>query len=109
MELLELKKQLATVRSGKRSRYPAKLKQAVLAYAAKRRAQKASRETVASELEMSVGTLSYWCAPARGAGSLQPVTIMAAQPPSEVVIECGPLRVRGLGIDGVAELLRRLG
>lgn len=85
MELTELKKQLATVRGGKRSRYPAKLKQAVLAYAAKRRTQKASRETVAAELEMSIGTLSYWCALAGAAGACEPVTIVAAQPTNEVV------------------------
>jgi hypothetical protein len=81
----------------------------VVAYAAKRRAQKASRGVVAGELGMSAATLSYWCAPARTRGCLEPVTIVSrVEPAHDVVVECGPLRVRGLDVVAVAELLRRL-
>lgn len=109
MEGPELKRLLAKARSGKRSRYPAKLREAVVAYASRRRAQKASRDVVAAELGMSVATLSYWCAPARTRGRLEPVSIIARpEPVPDLVVECGPLRVRGLDVASVAELLRRL-
>lgn len=100
---------LARARSGKRGRYPTKLRETVVAYAARRRTQKASRDVVAAELGMSIATLSYWCAPARRRGGLEPVTIVArSEPTPDVVVECGPLRVRGLDVASVAELLRRL-
>jgi len=109
MEGTELKRLLAKARGDRRSRYPARLREAVIAYAAKRRAQKVGRDAVAAELGMSVATLSYWCAPARTRGALEPVTIVArSEATQEVVVECGPLRVRGLDVVAVAELLRRL-
>lgn len=109
MDATELKRLLVKARGDKRGRYPAKLREAVVAYASKRRGQKASRDVVAAELGMSVATLSYWCAPARVRGSLEPVTIVARpEPAREVVVECGPLRVRGLDVELVADLLRRL-
>jgi hypothetical protein len=43
---------------------------AVVAYASKRRVQKANRDAMAAELGMSVAALSYWCAPARVRGTL---------------------------------------
>jgi hypothetical protein len=109
MEPTELKRLLARARPDNRGSYPAKLRDAVVAYAARRRSQKASRDVVATELGMSVGTLSYWCAPARVRGTLEPVTIVTRpEPAREVVVECGPLRVRGLDVASVADLLRRL-
>ena len=109
MDATELKRLLARARGDKRGRYPTKLREAVVAYASKRRGQKASRDIVAAELGMSVATLSYWCAPARVRGTLEPVTIVARpEPAREVVVECGPLRVRGLDVASVADLLRRL-
>jgi hypothetical protein len=109
METSELKKQLAAARSARRGSYPPGLREKVVAYAAKRRAQRVSRDKVAVELGMSVATLSYWCAPARRRASLAAVTVIAeAAPKHEVLIECGPLRIRGLDVGGVAELLKRL-
>jgi transposase-like protein len=109
MDAIELKRMLAKARADKRGRYPARLREAAVAYAARRRAQKASREVVAGELGMSAATLSYWCAPARKSGGMEPVTIVAQREPArEVVVECGPLVVRGLDVASVAELLRRL-
>ena len=104
----ELKRQLAHGRI--RKRYPAELREAVLAYAAKRPAERVSQSKVAAELGMSEQTLGYWRALARERGGSAPVTIVANPERShDVVVECGPLRVRGLGVSGVAELLRRLG
>jgi hypothetical protein len=67
-----------------------------------------SREVVASVLGMGVATLSYWCAPKRVLGTLAPLSIVKAEPDRDVVVECGPLRVLGLDVAPVAELLRRL-
>ncbi len=71
-EATELKRLLAKARTENRGRYPARLREAAVAYAARRRAQKANREVVAAELEMSAATLSYWCAPAQTRGTLNP-------------------------------------
>jgi transposase-like protein len=65
---------------------------------------------VAAELGMSRQTLCYWRALARQRGKVAPVAIVAKREPTrEVLVECGPLRVHGLDVAGVAELLRRLG
>lgn len=109
MEASELKKKLAAARAARRGSYPPALRAKVVAYAAERRAQRVSRDKVAAELGMSVATLSYWCAPARRKASLAPVTVVAAAAPQQaVLVECGPLRIRGLDVGGVAELLKRL-
>lgn len=111
MEAPELKRRLAQARAKGRGRYPAALREAVLAYAARRKAERVSQDKVAAELGMSRQTLCYWRALARNRGGLTPVTIVAKPDPvsmPEVVVECGPLRVRGLDVGGVAELLRRL-
>lgn len=109
MEANELRKRLAAARVARGGSYPSTLREKVVAYAARRRAQRVSREKVAAELGMSVATLSYWCAPARRGASLAPVTVIAEAPTlQEVIVECGPLRIRGLDVGGVAELLKRL-
>ncbi|MEA2664847.1 MAG: hypothetical protein QOI11_1791 [Candidatus Eremiobacteraeota bacterium] len=111
MEANELKRRLAQKRGGRG--YPAELREAVLAYAARRRSERVSQDKVAAELGMSPQTLCYWRALARQRGGIAPVAIVAsrepAKPAREVVVECGPLRVLGLDVAGVADLLRRLG
>jgi transposase-like protein len=110
MEASELKRRLAQAGAQGKGKYPAPLREAVLAHAARRKADRVSQDKVAAELGMSAQTLCYWRALARQRGGLAPVTIVApAQSEREVVVECGPLRVRGLDVGGVAELLRRLG
>ena len=110
MEAGELKKLVARSRATGRGSYPKEVREAVIAYARGRHAQHVSREKVAAELGMSVATLGYWCSPPRRKAKLTPVAIVPARlPEREVVVECGPLRVRGLDVGGVAELLRRLG
>jgi transposase-like protein len=108
METTELKRRLAQGRGGRG--YPAELREAVLAYAARRRSERVSQDRVAAELGMSPQTLCYWRALARQRGGIAPVAIVAqTEAAREVVVECGPLRVRGLDVAGVAELLQRLG
>lgn len=110
MEASELRRRLAQGRGRGRNGYPAELREAVLAYAARRRSERVSQEKVAAELGMSQQTLCYWRALARQRGGIAPVAIVAQRAAErEVVVECGPLRVKGLDVSGVAELLRRLG
>ena len=108
MEANELRRRLAQGRG--RNGYPAELREAVLAYAARRKSDRVSQDKIAAELGMSTQTLCYWRALARQRGGIAPVAIVATREPArEVVVECGPLRVRGLDVAGVADLLRRLG
>jgi transposase-like protein len=110
MEASDLKRELAKARSAKRGKYPSALREAVVEYAAREKKRGKSQGSVASELGMSTQTLCYWRALARHRGGLSPVTIIAKpEPKQDVVVECGPLRVRGLDVAGVADLLRRLG
>ncbi len=82
----------------------------MLAYASRRRSERVSQEKVAAELGMSPQTLCYWRALARQRGGIAPVATVAQRAPErEVIVECGPLRVKGVDVSGVAELLRRLG
>ena len=105
-----LKLRLRRARSGGRRRYPFELRKAVVEYASRARQQGKSGAKVAAELGMNFHTLQYWQAAARGHGQLLPVKIVASTPTvQEVVIEFGQVRVRGLDIAGVAELLKRLG
>jgi transposase-like protein len=109
MDGAELKRELAKAQAGGRGRYPAVLREAVLDYASRAKRQGKSHAKVAAELGMSVQTLQYWRANAHRRPGLTPVTIVAERVPErELVIECGPLRVRGLDLASVAELLKRL-
>jgi transposase len=104
-----LKRRLRRARSGGRGRYPLELRKAVVEYARGAKRDGRSGQKVAAELGMSSHTLQYWQAAARGHGELLPVKVVAgATTEREVVIECGQVRVRGLDIAGVAELLKRL-
>ena len=104
-----LKRRLRRSRSSGRGRYPADLRKAVVEYASGARHQGKSGREVAAELGMSFHTLQYWQATVRGQGRLLPVKIVASTPAvQEVVIECGSVRVRGLDVAAVAELLKRL-
>jgi transposase-like protein len=109
MDAAELKRELAKIRGTKGGRYPASLRDAVLDYTSRAKRHGKSQAKVAAELGMSVQTLCYWRGLLRNRGALAPVTIVAPQAVErDIVVECGPLRVRGLGIEHVAELLRRL-
>jgi hypothetical protein len=104
-----LKRRLRSARRAGR-RYPPGLRDAVLDHARKAKEVGKSDAALASELGMSLGTLQYWRATERR-GKVVPVTIVeppALAPAPGLVIECGRLRVHGLGLDDVTELLRRL-
>ena len=107
MDSDSLKRRLRSARRAGR-RYPTALREAVLDHARKAKEAGRSDAALTSELGMSLGTLQYWRATERR-GKFVPVTVVEApaQAPG-LVIECGQLRVHGLDLDGVTELLRRL-
>jgi transposase len=108
MEATELKRELARVRADKRGRYPTALREAVLEYASRAKKQGRRNREVVAELGVSEQTMSNWRA-AGTRGTLAPVTVVPrSEPRSELVVEYGPLRVRGLDVGGIAELMRRL-
>ena len=109
MDGAELKRELSRAKATGRGRYPSVLREAVLDYMSRAKRRGKSHAKVATELGMSVQTLQYWRAAARRRPGLTPVAIVP-EPVSarELIIECGALRVRGLDLASVAELLKRL-
>jgi hypothetical protein len=109
MDGAELKRELSRAQAQRRGQYPVALRDAVLEYASRAKRQGKSQAKVAAELGMCLQTLAYWRMTARRKGSLTPVAIVAEPPRAqELVVEFGPLRVRGLDVSGVAELFKRL-
>ena len=101
-----LKRRLRSARRAGR-RYPTALRDAVLDHARKAKAAGKSDAALATELGLSLGTLQYWRATQHG--KLVPVTVVEAPTATPgLVLECGRLRVHGLSLDGLTELLRRL-
>lgn len=110
MEMSELKRQLQRGRA--RRRYPREVRDAVVAHAEREKHRGRTYEQIASDLGVCVQTLAYWRSTAPSDGTLETVTIVPehdAPARQEVIVEFGPLRVRGLDVSGVAELMRRLG
>jgi hypothetical protein len=110
MDTDELKRELAKVRSSRSGRYPVQLREAVVALANRNKTLGKSHGKTAAEVGMSLQTLCYWRALSRSSGSkLARVAIVQEPAPRrEVIVECGPLRVLGLDVVALAELVRRL-
>jgi hypothetical protein len=112
----ELQKALATIdRRGRGRPYPRPLLERLLAYTVARRRQGATLLAVGQELGMSWRTLARWISergssPDREAGAAFQRVQVASRPRSEVVVR-GPhgIVIEGLDLDGVAELVQRLG
>ena len=93
-----------------RQRYPAALRRQGVAYLAARQASGATASAVARELAVRRDTLLWWTRPRRAAKpGFVPVSVVGGQPIDQIVVR-GPhgVRVEGLDVAGVAELLRRL-
>ena len=109
MDAVGLKRALSRAQA-KGRQYPSELRAAVLEYCSRAKQQGKSLVQVAAELGMPLQTLAYWRALARPRGSLTRVAIVAEPAPAqprELLVELGPMWVRGLDIGGVAELLKR--
>jgi hypothetical protein len=113
----ELKK--ALVELGPRGRgknYPRGLLEKVLSYTVARRRQGAKLIEVGDELGIGFKTLSRWLGRQGGQRQFRRVevvtpTAVAATPAPMPVVVHGPrgVRIEGLDIGGIAELVRRLG
>ncbi len=95
--------------------YPAELRRDIESYLRDRLEDGGSPHAVARELRISQTTLKRWTLQARrdpGVPHLRPVSVLPAPPsfagPISVGGPCG-LRIEGLDLDAVAELIRRLG
>lgn len=95
-------------------RYPAELRTEALEIAAARRKTGASTRAVAKELGIPEVTLKRWAESAgdlrcEGRAPFHEVTVRGDPPPRPVLVLPNGARVEGLDIDGVVELIRRLG
>ena len=97
---------------GRGTRYPSDLHEQVLEHVTARRAQGVTLRAAARELGMSWRTVEHWMhAKARRMPVLRPVTIVRPAERVSHLVVLGPhgLRIEGLAVDEVAELLKRLG
>ena len=90
-------------------RYPKGLLEKVLSYTVARRRQGAKLIEVGEELGISFKTLSRWLGREDKPQRFQRVEVVSA-PAARALTVHGPrgLRIEGLDVDGVAELVRRL-
>lgn len=99
---------------GRGSRYPNELKQRLLAYTTERRRAGIKLEAIGAEVGVSWRTLSRWGSEEgwarRKFRRVEVVTGQAVVARSIVIVHgpCGT-RIEGLDLDGVADLLRKLG
>jgi transposase len=116
-EAREIRREVAELGArGRGSRYPNELKERIAAYVRARRAQGATQQAVAEELEIPWVTLSRWSQPrsrqpeVRG---LVPVHLGAVPVRSDadagLSLVCpGGFRLEGLSLETAVEVLRRL-
>ena len=119
---MDFEKQAATFRAqvadlGPRSRttaYPIALRTPALRFVRARLAGGSSLTAAAAELGLGVDTVRRWQAGGRGRrlrrARVRPVVIVSAPPTAPALVVHGPagLRVEGLDVVALAELLRRL-
>ena len=91
-------------------------KERLLAYVKDRRAEGASLEAIATEVNVPASSLARWTKPATGGGRLRRVRVAdpsvgERRPAHRNLSVHGPrgLRIEGLTISGLAELLRLVG
>jgi transposase len=97
---------------GRGKRYPRPLLEKMLSYTVARRRQGATLVAVGGEIGMNWKTLARWVGERKTASRFERVQVAApAAAASAALIVHGPrgLRIEGLDVGGVAELVRRLG
>lgn len=94
-------------RRGRGNAYPKEFRVEVVEYARARRAAGVPIESIGEELGMPWRTIRRWMPPIRSK-RFRPIEVVETR--RDVVVH-GPhgLRIEGLDLDGVADLLRRLG
>ena len=111
MEADELKQELAKVDRRRGRKCPTQLRDAAVALSHRNKSLGKSLGKTAEELGMSVQTLSYWRALARDRQSkMARVAIVEddSRTADTLVVEYGALRVSGLSLADVVELMRML-
>jgi transposase-like protein len=110
-ESTSLRAELARIeRRGRGCAYPTPLRNRAVAYVQARRAEGASVASVGAELGICISTLLRWTRSPRKSATFERVLVVAdAATPSALVVHgpCG-LRIEGLQLAEVAELVRRL-
>lgn len=104
-------------RGGRGRAYPVALRRLAVAYFVQRRDEGAAVDEIGPEIGISSNTLSRWEQDMRGpdepSRGFEVVHVVedAVKTPSRGLVVHGPsgLRVEGLDVDSLAELLRRLG
>jgi transposase len=96
---------------GRGRRYPAGVREQVVSYVAARRAEGISLRVAAQELGMPWRTVRHWVQGRGRRGAALRTLAIAATPGASTVVVHGPhgLRIEGLDLDQIAELLLRLG
>lgn len=97
-------------RRGRGRRYPAEVRRRGVEYLRARRAEGAPMSAVLRELGLRRETLEGWDAPtpAKVKPRFVPVSVMEAAAGRIVVHGPGGVRIEGLDVAGIADLLRRL-
>lgn len=97
-------------RRGRGHRYPPELRTRVLAYAATQRADGVTPKEVGDELGMDWRTVKRWIEKEHVPGFEQVIVHDDAQKPAGRLVVHGPggVRIEGLDLDTLAELLRKL-
>lgn len=102
---------------GRTTPYPRNLREEAVGYAQERRAQGATWRSIAQELGLGVDSLTHWARGSRGSkkeAAFRQVKLKPSEGPAKtggtVLVVHGPggVRVEGLDVPGLAELLRRL-
>jgi hypothetical protein len=97
---------------GRGKRYPRPLLEKMLSYTVARRRQGATLLAVGGEIGMNWKTLARWVGERKTASRFERVQVAAPTAvTSAALVVHGPrgLRIEGLDVSGVAELVRRLG
>jgi hypothetical protein len=95
---------------GKRRCYGRELRDRIVAYTVERRRAGAELDTIGAELNVPWRTLARWCVAARKhTRSFRRVDVVAETPALVTVHGPHGIRIEGLGMDAIADLIRRLG
>ena len=106
----ELRRAVERVQSGGRGkRFPKPLRSKLIAYIRVRRQAGATLKTIASEIGIGFKTISRWLLEEHKGPAFRRVQVVEQQPKRRLTVHgpCG-LRVEGMALEQLAELLRRL-
>jgi transposase len=108
----ELKSEISKLgEMGRGKRYPRVLLEKMLSYTVARRRQGATLLAVGAEIGMNWKTLARWVGERKATPRFERVQVSAPAAAARALVVHGPrgLRIEGFDVDGVAELVRRLG